>query len=113
MSTSDERQQRVEMIGLVKAGVDPDDPTLPDRLREVADYLDLIATLRAARQLSGLTTEQVAERSGLTARQVSSVEILTDFDPHLSTLQRYARAVGVAFLFSIHPAPEGAAGNTP
>jgi transcriptional regulator with XRE-family HTH domain len=50
--------------------------------------------LRAARQRLGLTQEQVAERSGVQAGEVSRVE-LGKRDPRVSTLEKLAVAVEV------------------
>ena len=50
--------------------------------------------LRAARRRLGLTQEQVAERSGVQAGEVSRVE-LGKRDPRVSTLEKLAVAVEV------------------
>jgi transcriptional regulator with XRE-family HTH domain len=50
--------------------------------------------LRAARKRLGLTQEQVAERSGVQAGEVSRVE-LGKRDPRVSTLEKLAVAVEV------------------
>ena len=50
--------------------------------------------LRAARRQLGLTQEQVAERSGVQAGEVSRVE-LGKRDPRVSTLEKLAAAVEV------------------
>ncbi|MER6936697.1 helix-turn-helix transcriptional regulator [Nocardioides sp. NPDC127514] len=54
----------------------------------------LLAKLIEARRASGLSQEQVAERLGLSQATISAFERLGN-DPHLSTVRRYARAVGV------------------
>jgi transcriptional regulator with XRE-family HTH domain len=48
--------------------------------------------LRAARKKLGLTQEQVAERSGVQAGEVSRIEA-GKRDPRVSTLERLAKAV--------------------
>lgn len=53
---------------------------------------DLGTNLRAARQRLKLTQEQVAERSGVHATEVSRIEA-GKRDPKVSTLIRLARAV--------------------
>lgn len=53
---------------------------------------DLGANLRAARKRLGLTQEQVAERSGVHATEVSRIEA-GKRDPQVSTLLRLAKAV--------------------
>lgn len=50
--------------------------------------------LRSARARAKLTQEQVAERSGVHATEVSRIEG-DKRDPKVSTLERLARAVGV------------------
>jgi DNA-binding XRE family transcriptional regulator len=50
--------------------------------------------LREAREKLGLTQEQVAERSGVHATEVSRIEA-GKRDPQISTLERLAEAVGV------------------
>jgi transcriptional regulator with XRE-family HTH domain len=53
---------------------------------------DLGKNLRAARKRLGLTQEQVAERSGVQAGEVSRIEA-GKRDPQVSTLERLAKAV--------------------
>lgn len=60
----------------------PDDPCVGD----------LGINLRAARQRLKLTQEQVAERSGVHATEVSRIEA-GKRDPKVSTLERLAAAV--------------------
>ncbi len=55
---------------------------------------DLGSNLRAARKGLGLTQEEVAERSGVHATEVSRIEA-GKRDPRVSTLQRLAKAVEV------------------
>jgi XRE family transcriptional regulator, fatty acid utilization regulator len=51
--------------------------------------------LRHARNQLGLTQEEVAERSGVHATEVSRIEG-GKRDPKVSTVERLAKAVGVA-----------------
>ncbi len=53
---------------------------------------DLGTNLRAARKRLGLTQEQVAERSGVHATEVSRIEA-GKRDPQVSTLRKLAEAV--------------------
>lgn len=55
---------------------------------------ELGTNLRAARVKLGLTQEQVAERSGVHATEVSRIEA-GKRDPQISTLRRLAKAVEV------------------
>ncbi len=50
--------------------------------------------LRGARKRLGLTQEQVAERSGVHATEISRIET-GKRDPQVSTLERLAKAVEV------------------
>ena len=56
---------------------------------------DLGKNLRSARKRLGLTQEQVAERSGVQAGEVSRIE-RGKRDPQVSTLEKLAAAVEVA-----------------
>jgi transcriptional regulator with XRE-family HTH domain len=55
---------------------------------------DLGRNLRAAREKLGLTQEQVSERSGVQAGEVSRIE-RGKRDPQVSTLEKLAAAVEV------------------
>ncbi|HET8813891.1 MAG TPA: helix-turn-helix transcriptional regulator [Solirubrobacterales bacterium] len=52
------------------------------------------ANLRAARKRQGMSQEQVAERSGVHATEVSRIEA-GKRDPRVTTVERLARAVRV------------------
>jgi DNA-binding XRE family transcriptional regulator len=54
----------------------------------------LIREMLAARSRSGLTQETVAERMGTTKSAVSRLEAAGKHAPSLTTLKKYARAVG-------------------
>lgn len=56
---------------------------------------ELGSNLRDARKRLGLTQEEVAERSGVHATEVSRIEA-GKRDPRISTLRRLARAVEVS-----------------
>jgi transcriptional regulator with XRE-family HTH domain len=55
---------------------------------------DLGRNLRRARKWAGLTQEEVAERSGVHATEVSRIEA-GKRDPRISTMERLAEAVEV------------------
>jgi DNA-binding XRE family transcriptional regulator len=61
---------------------------------ESADEYELVRELLAARARAGLTQEQVAECMGTTKSAVSRLEGAGKHSPSVSTLKRYARAVG-------------------
>ena len=54
----------------------------------------LLGELVEIRKLRGLTQEQVADSLGLSQATISAFERIGN-DPHLSTLRRYCRAIGV------------------
>ena len=57
-----------------------------------------------ARKRAGLTQEQVAELTGVKQPTVAAFERY-DNDPRLSTLRRYAVAVGVLIKYDVEPQP--------
>lgn len=61
---------------------------------ERADEYELVRELLAARARAGLTQEQVAECMGTTKSAVSRLEAIGKHSPSVSTLKKYARAVG-------------------
>ncbi|MFV2195157.1 helix-turn-helix domain-containing protein [Nocardiopsis sp. LOL_012] len=75
-------------------GIDPADPEVQREQAAVARDMDLIKALVEIRRKRGLTQQQVAERMGCSQPGVSDFERLGG-DPHLSTIRRYALAVGV------------------
>ncbi|MBW6469214.1 MAG: helix-turn-helix domain-containing protein [Coriobacteriia bacterium] len=54
----------------------------------------LVRELLAARYEAGLTQEQVAKRMGTTKSAISRLEGAAKHSPSVSTLRRYAKAVG-------------------
>ncbi|SRR6266540_3753589 len=61
---------------------------------DLAEEYALIREMLAARSRSGLTQEAVAELMGTTKSAVSRLEAAGKHAPSLSTLKRYAQAVG-------------------
>jgi len=59
-----------------------------------ADEYELVRELLAARAKAGLTQRQVAESMGTTKSAVSRLESVGRHSPSVSTLKKYARAVG-------------------
>lgn len=75
-------------------GIDPNDPATRVSLDNSTADLDLIERLRQVRQELGVS------RADLTVRMGSKLATVIDFerlggDPHLSTIRRYADALGV------------------
>src|SRR5450830_729752 len=79
------------------------DPNTPSRRRAAAlveaDEM-LHAALIQARHEQGLTQQEVADRMGVTQPTVAGFERY-DNDPRLSTVRRYAHAVGVVVAHSV------------
>jgi len=72
---------------------------------ESADEYELVRELLAARARAGLTQEQVAECMGTTKSAVSRLEGVGKHSPSVSTLKKYARAVGCQVEIRLVPAP--------
>jgi DNA-binding XRE family transcriptional regulator len=80
---------------------------------ENADEYELVRELLDARAKAGLTQEQVAECMGTTKSAVSRLEGAGKHSPSLSTLKRYARAVGCDVEIRLVPARRSASASTP
>lgn len=74
-------------------GTDPDDPHVRAATEDARDAERLIDTLVQMRTSLGVTQAQVAGRMETTQSAVSKFE-RAGGDPRLSTVQRYARAIG-------------------
>src|SRR5882724_7756954 len=74
-------------------GIDLDDPREAAEAAAVSRDMDLIETLVRTRIDLGLKQRDVAERMGVSQPAVSDFERLGG-DPHLSTIRRYALAIG-------------------
>jgi DNA-binding XRE family transcriptional regulator len=72
---------------------------------ELEEEYRLIREMLAARSKYGLTQEAVAERMGTTKSAVSRLEAAGKHAPSLSTLKKYARAVGCRLEIKLVPAP--------
>jgi DNA-binding XRE family transcriptional regulator len=77
--------------------------------REAYDDLEaeyaLVRELLSARSRAGLTQEAVAERMGTTKSAVSRLEAAGNHSPSVTTLKKYAEAVGCAVEIRLVPAP--------
>jgi len=67
---------------------------VPTHRTEDGGVADLGTNLREARERLGLTQEEVAQRSGVHATEVSRIEA-GKRDPQVSTVRRLAKAVEV------------------
>jgi DNA-binding XRE family transcriptional regulator len=79
---------------------------------ESADEYELVRELLAARAKAGLTQEQVAESMGTTKSAISRLEGAGKHSPSVSTLRRYARAVGCEVEIRLVPALGPASAST-
>lgn len=70
-----------------------DDPEIRAAMDDAEERLAITDALRASRTKSGLSQKHVAAEMGTTQSAVSDFE-RGETDPHLSTIQRYARATG-------------------
>lgn len=68
-----------------------------------AEY-KLVRELLAARARAGLTQEQVAQSMGTTKSAVSRIEAVSKHSPSVTTLKRYAHAVGCEVEIRLVPA---------
>jgi len=74
----------------------------------LADEYALARELLAARSRAGLTQEEVAESMGTTKSAVSRLEAVGRHSPSVTTLKKYARAVGCEVEIRLVPASRNA-----
>lgn len=70
------------------------DPRIREAYEDSRERHEIIQALIAKRRARGLSQTQVAVQMGVKQPTVSGIET-DESDPRLSTLQRYARAIGV------------------
>lgn len=76
----------------------------------VENRFDFLRELVQRRIDLGLTQAEVADLLGITPQAVSKYERY-DWDPRLSTLERYANAVGVVLKTTVSPCPWSSTGD--
>lgn len=81
-------------------GIDPDDPQQQLAAYLVGQDMVLIRALSAERSRLGLGHDDMAERLGVSAETVADFERLGG-DPRLSTIRRYALALGVRITHTV------------
>lgn len=86
-------------------GLDLDDAQTSAAASDVDAVMMLIETLVGHRKTCRITQKQVAQAMGTTQSAVSDFERLGG-DPRLSTIMRYARAVGMAVATKAHVVDE-------
>lgn len=72
---------------------------------ELDDEYSLVRELLSARVQAGLTQEEVAASMGTTKSAVSRLEGAGKHSPSVSTLKKYAKAVGCGVEIRLVPAP--------
>lgn len=77
-------------------GIDYSDP-LQRQARDLVEADNrLLDDLISARRAKGLTIPEIADRMGVSLLAIERIES-GERDPHLSTLRRYALAIGVTY----------------
>jgi transcriptional regulator with XRE-family HTH domain len=74
-------------------GFDADDPQVVAAREDATELVNLIESLTSIRRDLGIRQVDIADRMGTTQSAVSDIERLGG-DPRLTTIQRYARALG-------------------
>jgi DNA-binding XRE family transcriptional regulator len=77
----------------------------PEAYDGLGDEYALARELLRARSRAGLTQEAVAERMGTTKTAVSRLEAVGRHSPSVTTLKKYAQAVGCEVEIRLVPAP--------
>src|SRR5262245_56169654 len=83
-------QESYDEARRLRAEGPPDDPIRP-----------LVAALRAERERRGLSLDDVARRSGIDRAALRKLETGLDKDPAVTTLTRYADALGVRIAWEL------------
>ena len=77
------------------------DPAGATTMGEYLALLRFLAALRAERERQGLSLTDLSERSGLERSAISKLETGKVLNPNLSTLRRYAAALGKELTFGV------------
>jgi DNA-binding XRE family transcriptional regulator len=80
-------------------------PGFDEAYGDLEDEYLLVRELLAARVAAGLTQEQVAASMGTTKSAVSRLESAGKHSPSVTTLKKYAAAVGCGVEIHLVPAP--------
>lgn len=81
-----------------------DDPSIRSRIDAALERRELARQLAERRRTAGLTQTQLAKRMGTSQGQVTRLE--SGADTRLSTVARYAAAVGTRVEWSLAPLPK-------
>lgn len=85
-------------------GIDPDDPSMASAISMEQSRYSIMDKLVEIRQERGMTITDVAAQLGVSRQAVSKFEY--GRDPRLSTLIRYAIAVGATLTLHAEPLPQ-------
>lgn len=80
----------------------------PFRHGDVMAFLAAVAELKRERDRRGLTLAEVSDRSGLDKGMLSRLENGKILNPTMTTLWRYAEAIGMQVTLKVEPVPSGA-----
>ncbi|WP_353617534.1 helix-turn-helix domain-containing protein [Corynebacterium afermentans] len=94
MSYADNNSKEIDFGSHLK------DPGFAGAFEDASARSTLVETLRQLRKASVQTQRQVADAMGTTQSAISDLE-RGESDPQLSTVQRYARAVGAKIRFTV------------
>jgi DNA-binding XRE family transcriptional regulator len=81
-----------------------DDPGLPGRVASALGRRELLRQLATLRRQKGLTQVELATRMRTSQGQITRIE--AGADARLSTVERYAAALGVTVTWQLEPAPK-------
>lgn len=84
-------------------GINPTDPVQQHADELVETCYALIEDLSRHRRTQGLSLAQVADRMGISVESAAALERSAGTDMNLSTLRRYALAIGAALTLSVSP----------
>jgi len=79
----------------------------PYRQGDIMAFLSAMAALKRERERRGLSLAEVSERSGLDKGMLSRLENGKLLNPTLSTLWRYAEAIGARLILGVEAEPAG------
>ncbi len=88
-----------------------DDPGITPRVVAALERRELARQLAERRRSAGLTQSELAKRMGTSQGQVTRFE--SGADTRLSTVARYAAAIGMKVKWSLHPVDYAAKRDTP
>jgi ribosome-binding protein aMBF1 (putative translation factor) len=81
-------------------------PGFKEAYEERKEIYALIREMLVARENAGLTQEELAEKMGTTKSAISRLEASGKHVPSLSTLKKYAQAVGCQLVIKLIPEPK-------